>query len=325
MLLPEHFERDCVECINTLNFIWCFHSVNMNSGSSGRNRKSYYPCAEHTQIAQYPGQGVKHKTKIVMQVLSSLLANCSIFLFIFFFQKQSRRASNVGESPPPWQKSKRREALPPPSRSGCCLLNQALEREQVHQSRLSVTDSFTEVFSWHKVYIWTFKSRCANRCLLSNSITKPDLTWVRKILFPSFFIFHLEIAFHCRRQPRVLWLERNVGRWKWRVLSVRGERMHFRWALLPGWGLRMLMKPAIIFQQVLVSRPLSPQILTHCEFAVFHSDSVCMCLASGQILFSRIEGIVYVLVDFSFEWRWDQMNDIVLGFFQIHVSSCTYY
>lgn len=206
-----------------------------------------------------------------------------------------------------------------------CLLNQALEREQVHQSRLSVTDSFTEVFSWHKVYIWTFKSRYANRCLLSNSITKPDLTWVRKILFPSFFIFHLEIAFHCRRQPRGLWLERNVGRWKWRILSVRGERMHFRWALLPGWGLRMLMKPAIIFQQVLVSRPLSPQILTHCEFAVFHSDSVCMCLASGQILFSRIGGIVYLLADFSFEWRWDQMNDRVLGFFQIHVSSCTYY
>lgn len=119
--------------------------------------------------------------------------------------------------------------------------------EQVHQSRLCVTDSFTEVLFWHKVYIWTFKSRYANRCLFSNSITKPDLTWVRKILFPSFFIFHLEIAFHCRRQPRGLWLERNVRRWKWRVLSVRGERMHFRWALLPAWDHGMLMKPAIVF------------------------------------------------------------------------------
>lgn len=128
MLLPEHFERDCLGCINTLNFIWCFHSVNMNSGSSGRDRKSYYPCAEHTQIAQYPGWGVKQKTKIVMHILSRLLSNCSIFLFIFFFQKQSRRVSNVGELPPPssWPKSKRREALPPPSRSGCSLLTRHL-------------------------------------------------------------------------------------------------------------------------------------------------------------------------------------------------------
>lgn len=125
VLLPEHFERDCVECINTLNFIWCLHSVSMNSGSSGRDRKSYYPCTEHTQTAQYPGRGLKHKTKIVMQVLSRLLSNCSIFLFIFFFKNKAEdplMLESHHHPPPPWQKSKRREALPPPPRSGCSLL-----------------------------------------------------------------------------------------------------------------------------------------------------------------------------------------------------------
>lgn len=68
--------------------------------------------------------------------------------------------------------------------------------------------SYTEAFSWHKVHIWTFKSKYVNRCLLSKSIIKLDFTWVRKILFPSLCICHLEIIFHFRRQPYGLWLER---------------------------------------------------------------------------------------------------------------------
>lgn len=177
------------------------------------------------------------------------------------------------------------------------------------------------MFSWHKVYIWTFKSRYANRCLLSNSITKPDFTWVRKILFPSFFIFFTwRLHFTVDDSPWTV-IRKECEMVEVAVLSVRGECMHFRWALLPRLRPQNANETGHYFS-VLVSRPLSPQILTHCEFAVFCSDSVCMCLVSGQILFSRIGGIVYLLVDFSFECRWDEMNDSFRRFLS---SSCVYY
>lgn len=137
-------------------------------------------------------------------------------------------------------------------------------------------DSFTEVFSWHKVYIWTFQSRYANRCLLSNSITKPDFTWVRKILFPSFFIFHLEIAFRCRRQPRGLWLEGSVWRWKWRSCQCEVSACISDEHCCPGWDHRMLMKPAIIFLSWFPG--LFPHKSWHAVNLLFSVLILCACV-----------------------------------------------
>lgn len=137
-------------------------------------------------------------------------------------------------------------------------------------------DDFTGVFSWHKVHIWTFKSRYANRCLLSNRIIKPDLTWVRKILFPSSFISHVEITFLHRRQPHRLWWEWHVSRWKCRVPSVWGTTR------IPNEHCHLVLRPQHAnetgpYFSVLVCRPLS-RAVWHAVNLPFFILIPCACV-----------------------------------------------
>lgn len=173
--------------------------------------------------------------------------------------------------------------------------------EHVHLSRLSVMDDFPEVFSWPKVHIWTFKSRYANRCLLSNTIIEADLTWVGKILFPSSFISHVEITFLRRRQPHRLWWEWHVSRWKCRVPSVWGS------TCIPNEHRHLVLRPQNAnetgpYFPVLVCRPL-PRDVWHAVNLPFFVLILCACL--WHLSCSQILGNGFSVGQFLF---WAQME-----------------
>lgn len=167
------------------------------------------------------------------------------------------------------------------------------------------------------MHIWTFKSKYANRCLLSKSIIKLDFTWVRKILFPSLCICHLEITFHFRRQPYGLWLGR---------VSEKGEYpIGVRWAhafqikVMPP-SLRMWnANETDHYFSLLNFRSLRHKCLTHSEFTLLLYDSAWIWHMRKSFPNNLVEYLMY-LADFSSVHRWNKVNDILLeGFSQIHM------
>ena len=128
----------------------------------------------------------------------------------FFLFWRHKTTPNVGEVILLLYKLNRREALVTNNMIGLQPIK--LWNSKLFSWRRFVVRAFIlEAFSWHKVHIWTFKSKYANRCLLSKNIIKPDFTWVRKILFPSFNVFRLKVTFHFRQWPCGLWLEGGIG------------------------------------------------------------------------------------------------------------------
>lgn len=191
--------------------------------------------------------------------------------------------------------------------------------EQAHHSRLSAMDDFIEVFSWHETHIWAFKSRYANRCVLSNSIIKPDFTWVRKILFPSFFIFTWRLHFTIDDSPTDCDENRTWGGGS--VVSLQGEGAHALpvSAATQFWDHRMLMKGPLF--SCLGLHASFPTDVWHAVNLLFFILTLCVCVWHlGKSCSQEFGGTVHhLLADFSFGHRWNKRSGAVLdSFFQIH-------
>lgn len=177
--------------------------------------------------------------------------------------------------------------------------------------------SYTEAFSWHKVHIWTFKSKYVNRCLLSKSIIKLDFTWVRKILFPSLCICHLEIIFHFRRQPYGLWLERESEKVEYPT-RVRWARAFQMKAMPPSSENVESNETDHYFShgfQAFLPQVSDTHWIHTLSFMVLHEFGIWASAFSKNL----VEYLIY-LADFSSGHRWNKTNDILMeGFSQIHM------
>lgn len=188
-----------------------------------------------------------------------------------------------------------------------------------------MSEQLYEAFSWHKMHIWTFKSKYVNRCLLSKSIIKPDFTLVKKILFPSLYICHLEITFHFRRQPYGLWLERVsmkaeypvCVRWahafQIRVMPPSSENMECWWN-----------RPLFLCLGFQASLPqLSDTLWIHSSPLWF-----CMNVAFGHKSFSQeFSRILYLFGWFLLWAQMEQSKWYTFGRFlpNPYVLSCSHY